>query len=83
MLGLYVDYSSSAVEHVQYVQYDRHICSGAYASNVKYMYTSASAHIVASMSLYEAYVLTGISYLQMGNCMLALKVSYDRAILGN
>ena len=30
----------------KYVQCGRHICSGAYANNVKCMYTSAPGHIV-------------------------------------
>ena len=29
-----------------YVQCGRHICSGAYVSNVKCMYTTSSGHIV-------------------------------------
>ena len=34
------------VQGDMYVQCGRHICSGAYASNVEYMYNSASGHIV-------------------------------------
>ena len=44
MLGLYVDYSSRAMEHVYTV--GRHIYSGAYANNVKCSYASVVSHIV-------------------------------------
>ena len=30
----------------KHVHCGKHICSGAYANNVKYMYTSVSCHIV-------------------------------------
>ena len=47
MQDLYADYSKvqSAVEDM-YVQCDRHICLGAYTSNMECMYTSAYGHIV-------------------------------------
>ena len=34
-----------------YVQCGRYICSGAYVSNVKYMYTSAAGHIIDCIEL--------------------------------
>ena len=44
ILDLYLHYSSSAVD--MYVQCGRYICSWAYASNVKYMYTRVPGHTV-------------------------------------
>ena len=39
-----------------YVQCGGHYCSGAYVSNMKCRYASASGHITA-LSSYEAYIL--------------------------
>ena len=41
--GVYIDYSRSAMGHVPC---GKHICLGAYDSNVEYMYASTSGHIV-------------------------------------
>ena len=46
MWGVYVDCSSNAVD--MYGHYGRHICSGAYANNVKCMNTSVPGHSVDS-----------------------------------
>ena len=44
----------------------RHICLGAYASNVKYMHTSACGHIVdCSEYMRHIYSDIGVSYLHM------------------
>ena len=51
ILGLYVDYSSSAVGIP--VQCGRNICSGAYANNVKCMYISAHGKLLTAVSSYE------------------------------
>ena len=50
MLGLYVDYSSSAVKHI-FLQYGRHICSGAYASNVKLGISATLLTLLIAVSL--------------------------------
>ena len=45
MLGLYVDYSISALEHIGTLWMD--ICLGGYASNLKcILYTRVPVHIV-------------------------------------
>ena len=60
MWGLYVDYSSSAVEHIQC---GMHICLGAYANDVNYMYTRVPVHIVDCPGF-------------MGGIYIGLEVSY-------
>ena len=45
MWDLYVDYSTSAVEHL-YVQCDSHICSGESVSCVEGMHSSDNDYIV-------------------------------------
>ena len=49
MHSLYVD--DIVVQWDKYVQCGRHICSGAYASNVKCMYTSAPGHTADTYTL--------------------------------
>ena len=41
---------------VTFVQCNRHICSGIYASNVECMYTSAPGHITYQVSSYEVFI---------------------------
>ena len=59
--GLYVDYSSDAVEHV--LHYGKHILSGAYDKNMKCKCTRASGHTVDYIELIYAYIV--VSYLYM------------------
>ena len=44
MWGLHIDYNISAVGHI-YVKWQAYLF-GAYDDNVKFMYTSASGHII-------------------------------------
>ena len=57
MCSPYIDFSSSAVG-ITYMHCGRHICSGAYASNVKCMYTGAVVILLIAVGSYEAYTLT-------------------------
>ena len=55
-----------AVQWDIYMLYDRNICSGAYANNVKCMYTSASGHIVDCREfIWGIYSGIAVSYMHM------------------
>ena len=61
--GLNGDYNRSAEGHM-YVPCGRHICSGPYASNEEYMYTSASGHSVECIEfIWGTYTDIVVSYL--------------------
>ena len=64
MWGLYVDYSRSAVGHI--MQCGGHICSGANANNVKFMYTSAFGHVIdCSDFINDVYIVTYLCHVDL------------------